>query len=43
MPSFQVWDRLRAYFRQANIYRTDNIYQDQHAIDKVLSGGNLID
>lgn len=43
MPAnFQVFDRIRAYMRGANVYRSDGIYQDQDAIERVIDGGNFI-
>lgn len=44
MPlNWQLWDRIRAFVRRGNLYRTDNIYQDQNVLDKIVSGGNFID
>jgi len=43
MPAIQLWDRVRALFRKANLYRTDNIYQDQTSLDKIVSDGGFID
>jgi hypothetical protein len=44
MPlNWQVWDRIRAFARKANIYRTDNNYQDQDILDRIVSGGDFID
>lgn len=44
MPlNWQLWDRIRAFTRKANIYRTDNVFQDQDLIDRIISSGNFID
>ena len=44
MPlNWQLWDRVRAFARAANVYRTDNVYQDQDILDRIISGGNFID
>lgn len=44
MPlNWQLWDRVRAFFRKANLYRTDNVFQDQDNIDRIISNGNFID
>lgn len=44
MPfSWQLWDRIRAFARKANIHRVDNVYQDQSVLDRIVSGGNFID
>jgi intein/homing endonuclease len=44
MPlKWQLWDRVRAFMRQAQIYRTDNLYQDQETIDKIIYGGQFLD
>lgn len=40
---WQLWDKIRAYSRKANLYRSDNIYQDQSALDRIVSGGDFID
>ena len=42
MPSFQLWDRIRAYFKQANLYRVDNLYSDQDDVERVTQGGQLL-
>lgn len=39
---WQIWDRIRAFARKANIYRTDNIYQDQGILDRIIAGGDFI-
>jgi hypothetical protein len=41
--NWQLFDRLRAYFKRSNIYRQDNLYQDQSNIDRVVSNGNFIE
>lgn len=43
LPRWQLWDRVRAYLRKAQIYRHDTLYQDQQDIDKILQGGQFID
>lgn len=44
MPfNFQLWDRIRAFAKAGNIHRTDNIYQDQDSLEKILQGGNFAD
>jgi hypothetical protein len=43
MPlNWQLWDRIRAYVKKANVYRTDNVYQDQTQIDKTINNGDFI-
>ena len=39
LPSFQVFDRIRCYMKSANIYRQDNLYQDQNELRKILGTG----
>ncbi len=44
MPlNWQLWDRIRALTRKANIYRTDNLFQDQDSIDRIIANGNFLD
>lgn len=40
---WQLFDRIRGALRAANIFRTDNLYQDQDSLDRVVSGGNFLD
>jgi hypothetical protein len=43
MPlKWQMWDRIRAFARSGQIFRTDNLYQDQDTIDRVISGGQFL-
>jgi hypothetical protein len=37
--SWQLFDRIAAFFRQANIYRNENLLQDQSSIARISAGG----
>lgn len=39
----QLWDRIRAFAKSGNIYRIDNIYQDQSSLENLVQGGNFAD
>ena len=41
--SWQLWDRLRAFFRQANLYQVDSVFQDQTSLDRITAGGQFLD
>lgn len=43
LPNWQLFDRIRAYLRSANVFRQDNLYQDQTDISRVMDGGNFIE
>lgn len=40
--SFQLFDRLAAFFRQANLYRKDNLFIDQTSLDRITAGGEFL-
>jgi hypothetical protein len=40
--SWQLFDRLSAYFRRGNIYRQQNLYNDQTNLDKIIYGGEFL-
>jgi len=37
--SWQLFDRIRAFMRQGNIYRAENIHQDQTSVDRLGQAG----
>jgi len=43
LPNWQLFDRLRAFLRKANLFRQDNLFQDQTAPDRIISGGDFIE
>jgi len=43
MPMWQLFDRIRAYLRKANVYRQENLYQDQTDISRITSGANFLE
>jgi hypothetical protein len=40
--SFQLFDRIRAYFKSINYHRADNLFTDQSSIDKLIASGDFI-
>ena len=40
--SFQLFDRIRAYFKDINYHRADNLFTDQSSIDKLIASGDFI-
>lgn len=40
--SWQLFDRLSAYFRRINVYRQQNLYTDQSSLDRVISGAEFL-
>lgn len=40
--SWQLFDRLAAFFRQNEIYRREDLFIDQNSLDKITSGGQLL-
>jgi hypothetical protein len=40
--SWQLFDRLAAFFKRQNIYRRDSLFVDQIALDKITSGGQFL-
>ena len=40
--SWQLFDRLAAFFRSANIYRGENLLQDQTSLQRITAGGEFI-
>ena len=43
LPNWQVFDRVRAFFRKTNIYRQDNLYQDQSDLSRIVNGTNFLE
>lgn len=43
LPSWQVFDRIRAFFRHTNYYRIDSLYQDQTDINRITTGANFLE
>jgi hypothetical protein len=41
--SFQLFDRIRALLRSANVYQYDQIFQDQSDINRIISGNEFLD
>ena len=41
--SWQLFDRIRAYLRLGNIYRSDHLMQDQSRLDRVMVGNEFLD
>ena len=40
--SWQLFDRLAAFFKNQNLYRHDSLFIDQHNLDRITSGGQLL-
>jgi hypothetical protein len=40
---YQLWDRISALMRRANIFRQERLFADQTHVDRVISGGELLD
>ena len=40
--SWQLFDRLAAFFRQNNLYRRESLFIDQSSLDRISSGGQLL-
>lgn len=40
--SWQLWDRISAFFRSANLYRSENILQDQSSLSRITAAGEFI-
>lgn len=40
--SWQLFDRLAAFFRSANIYRGENLLQDQTSLHRITAGGEFV-
>jgi hypothetical protein len=40
--SWQLFDRLAAFFRQNEVYRRENLFIDQSSLDRITSGGQLL-
>lgn len=40
--SWQLFDRLAAFFRQNELYRRESLFIDQTSLDRVTSGGQLL-
>lgn len=40
--SWQLFDRIAAYLKQANIYRRDNLFRDQSSLDKIVASGEFL-
>lgn len=40
--SFQLFDRLSAFFKRINVHRGDRLFTDQSSIDKLIASGDFI-
>lgn len=40
--SFQLFDRIAAFFRQANIFRRENLFIDQSSLDRITADGEFL-
>jgi hypothetical protein len=40
--SWQLFDRLAAFFKNQNLYRRESLFIDQHQLDRISSGGQLL-
>jgi len=40
--SWQLFDRLAAFFKQSNLYRNDSLFIDQSNLDRITSGGRFL-
>lgn len=40
--SWQLFDRLAAFFKNQNLYRRESLFIDQHQLDRITSGGQLL-
>jgi hypothetical protein len=40
--SWQLFDRIAAYLKQANVYRRDNLFRDQSSLDKIVASGEFL-
>ncbi|MHA2136145.1 MAG: portal protein [Candidatus Thorarchaeota archaeon] len=40
--SWQLFDRLAAFFKHQNLYRRESLFIDQHRLDRITSGGQLL-
>lgn len=40
--SWQVFDRLQAFFKRINVHRADRLFTDQSSIDKLIASGDFI-
>ncbi|MHA2065845.1 MAG: portal protein [Candidatus Thorarchaeota archaeon] len=40
--SWQLFDRLAAFFKQSNLYRQDSLFIDQTSLDRITSGGRFL-
>lgn len=44
MPSnFLIFDRIRALTKTHRIYQAERVYQDQHSLDRLTTGGEFLD
>lgn len=41
--SWHLFDRIRAFARSANVYQQERLFQDQSSLDRIMSGGELLD
>jgi hypothetical protein len=40
--SFQLFDRIAAFFRQANIFRRENLFIDQSSLERITADGEFL-
>lgn len=40
--SWQLFDRIRAFARNSNLYQQERIFQDQSSLDRVVAGGEFL-
>lgn len=40
--SWQLFDRISAFFKQSNIHRNDNLFQDQSSLARISAAGEFI-
>jgi len=40
--SWQLFDRLAAFFKATNIYRSENLFQDQSSLARISAGGEFV-
>ena len=40
--SWQLFDRISAFFKQSNIHRNDNLFQDQSSLSRISAAGEFL-
>ena len=40
--SWQLFDRISAFFRNTNVFRSENHFQDQSSLNRIMAGGEFI-